>query len=408
MNPYEVDIVSQLLKKYYKRKAGSEDGTIKRRIDLSPSKVLKDYAQFIVSISEKEKVDQAITHLKSLDFITVKYLKYSSDVEKIILNIDAIHALEDYALTHLAITPRSFLANELRQIISIYKGKSELVDYYIQSLNQSIASGIDLDITKEKDILRALLFLSNNYEAIYIREASLLIYGDSKYLETNRKAQLNQILKRYIESKSIGIDDEEENLLERFNIIDINQEICIKGNCTITLSNGNCIDLSGLSGGLSLSNKDIDLIQTIKINNHSLMTVENKTSFLRLDKQSCMIYLGGFATKAQIAFLKKIHQNNPLLTYYHFGDIDAGGFWIHKKLCEQTGINFNLFSMSENELKDSRYQAYCLPLTANDISRLNRLKDDYHYRQCIDYMLKNNVKLEQEIISYHLMKQKSN
>ena len=42
--------------------------------------------------------------------------------------------------------------------------------------------------------------------------------------------------------------------------------------------------------------------------------------------------------------------SNRNASYLHFGDIDAGGFWIHHNLCEITGVNFELFSMSADEL----------------------------------------------------------
>lgn len=117
-----------------------------------------------------------------------------------------------------------------------------------------------------------------------------------------------------------------------------------------------------------------------------------------------MIYLGGFATKPQIAFIKKLISANPDKEYLHFGDIDAGGFWIHKKLCEQTNHFFGLFHMSENDLKNTNY-SYCLKgLSENDVKRLNSLKTINEYSDCITYMIKFNKKLEQEIVSYNLKK----
>ena len=57
------------------------------------------------------------------------------------------------------------------------------------------------------------------------------------------------------------------------------------------------------------------------------MTIENKTSFQRLrNGKFAMMYLGGFANRDQIEFLKKVISDNPNIKYYHFGDIDIGGF----------------------------------------------------------------------------------
>ena len=200
------------------------------------------------------------------------------------------------------------------------------------------------------------------------------------------------------------IDEErfdDENLLKRFNIYDTEQEICLKGPMTIEMY-GKEIDVECFSGGVSFSIQDIEKVSFISVRCEEVMTIENKTSFLRMNHPYCYMYLGGFATKAQIAFIKKLFKDNPDKIYSHFGDIDAGGFWIHKKLCEQTGINFQLFHMNKNDLRNPTYSNCLQPLTEQDQKRLCTLKEDLIYGECIHYMLDHNVKLEQEIISLNI------
>lgn len=51
-----------------------------------------------------------------------------------------------------------------------------------------------------------------------------------------------------------------------------------------------------------------------------------------------------------------------------------------------------------------RYKNYTKELTKEDIKRLNYLKEHplmYKYLDVIDYMLKYNIKLEQENINYN-------
>ncbi|WP_290155463.1 Wadjet anti-phage system protein JetD domain-containing protein, partial [uncultured Dubosiella sp.] len=198
-------------------------------------------------------------------------------------------------------------------------------------------------------------------------EASMLIFGDSKYFENKRKFQVNGVLSQYLSF----IDEErfdDENLLKRFNIYDTEQEICLKGPMTIEMY-GKEIDVECFSGGVSFSIQDIEKVSFISVRCEEVMTIENKTSFLRMNHPYCYMYLGGFATKAQIAFIKKLFKDNPDKIYSHFGDIDAGGFWIHKKLCEQTGINFQLFHMNKNDLRNPTYSNCLQPLTEQDQKR---------------------------------------
>ena len=398
MNKYEIKIVNALLKKYYKRKAIHKDAEINRRIDLPATKILKDYSDYNVNLNEKELVNKAIISLEEYGFITVSKLKLSEDFEKIYLCVDNVESLEEYAAKNLDIIPRSFAVDELKSIIKKYRNKGEIVNYYIDELENTIQNrSIRLDVMKEEDILKIITFLENNKEFLYIREVSMLIFGDSKYLENYRKTQVYSILYSYYVKNGEDVF-REENLLERFNVYDIDQEICIKGPVLIGFEN-KTIDIDGLTGGVSFSIKDIDKIKRIVVNSDRVMTIENKTSFLRMNQGDCYIYLGGFATKPQVTFIKKLIENNPDKRYLHFGDIDAGGFWIHKKLCEQTNMKFDLFCMDKKTLQNDNYKDYVKSLTENDVVRLTNLKDNSEYQECIEWILKNNFKLEQEIVS---------
>ncbi len=403
MNEYEVKIVNALLKKYYRRKVMHKDAKVNRRIDLTINKILKNYSDYNVDLEKKEHVNKAIESLENRSYIVSLKLKFSEDYEKIYLNLDNINKLEEYAANELGITPRTFAVDELKEIIKKYRSKGIVTDYYINSLEETINNrSTQIDVDKEKDILKTLSFLEDNNEFLYIREASVLIFSDSKYLENKRKSQVKSILANYY--TSVGEDIfEEENLFERFNIYDTDQDICVKGPVIIEFEN-KTIDIDGLSGGVSFSIKDIDKIKSIIVNADKVMTIENKTSFLRMNNNDCYIYLGGFASKPQIAFIKKLISDNPDKEYLHFGDIDAGGFWIHRKLCDQTNQFFDLYHMSENDLKNTDYSLYLKNLSENDIKRLNSLKTINEYSDCINYMIKFNKKLEQEIVSYNLNK----
>lgn len=403
MNEYEVKIVNALLKKYYRRKVMHKDAKVNRRIDLTINKILKNYSDYNVDLEKKEHVNKAIESLENRSYIVSLKLKFSEDYEKIYLNLDNINKLEEYAANELGITPRTFAVDELKEIIKEYRSKGIVTDYYINSLEETINNrSTQIDVDKEKDILKTLSFLEDNNEFLYIREASVLIFSDSKYLENKRKSQVKSILANYY--TSVGEDIfEEENLFERFNIYDTDQDICVKGPVIIEFEN-KTIDIDGLSGGVSFSIKDMDKIKSIIVNADKVMTIENKTSFLRMNNNDCYIYLGGFASKPQIAFIKKLISDNPDKEYLHFGDIDAGGFWIHRKLCDQTNQFFDLYHMSENDLKNTDYSLYLKNLSENDIKRLNSLKTINEYSDCINYMIKFNKKLEQEIVSYNLNK----
>lgn len=182
------------------------------------------------------------------------------------------------------------------------------------------------------------------------------------------------------------------------------QEIFLKGNWKIEWEQ-DALDISKFQGGIAIASGDVQGIKNIRVNTESVLTIENKTSFQRSkDGKFAMMYLGGFANRHQIEFLKKVISDNPNVRYCHFEDIDIGGFLIHKHLCRETSKKFEMYCMGIQQLCDIRFSHCLRELTDNDIGRLNSLMSDVSYIEVLKYMKEHNVKLEQEIVSYYLSK----
>jgi hypothetical protein len=261
---------------------------------------------------------------------------------------------------------------------------------------------IPKNIDELNDILKAIAFVENNQEDLYIREVSMKVYGDSKYFEETTLDSVCKMLRMHL-NKTLKDDELLDEILLDYHIAKGPQKICIKGKVIIYIS-GIAIDISGFSEGIEFSADDLVNIQSIKLSVPKFMTIENRTSYLRYHKDDvATFYLGGYANRHQREFIKKVYADNTDACYMHFGDIDAGGLWIHHHLCEVTGVNFELFSMSSNELKNKEYESCRHELTDNDRTRLQELKDIKIYEEVVGYMLDNNVKLEQEVVSLCLM-----
>ena len=179
------------------------------------------------------------------------------------------------------------------------------------------------------------------------------------------------------------------------------QRIALKGNIILQID-GKEIDISVFKAGLEIFIDDIKSIEKIFVRDNVFITIENYTSWCRFNKiDAAAMYLGGYANRYQRDLLKKVYADNLYLSFKHFGDIDAGGFYIYNDLCRKTGIEFTTYKMSVNELQDKRYRKSLKALTENDKVRLQTLIVDVNFKDVIAYMLKNNVKLEQEIISFY-------
>ena len=115
-------------------------------------------------------------------------------------------------------------------------------------------------------------------------------------------------------------------------------------------------------------------------------------------KNYFVIYLAGYHNIAKQSLIKLIASQNDVKEWYHFGDIDPDGFLILENLKKKTGINFKPVYMSINELK--KYEKYTKKLEDNDTTKAQGLINKGLYVDIMEYMLKNNVKLEQEIVSW--------
>ena len=125
------------------------------------------------------------------------------------------------------------------------------------------------------------------------------------------------------------------------------------------------------------------------------MTIENLTSFNRIkESETFFIFLSGYHNSVKQKFLEKIYQQNSNKEYYHFGDLDPDGFFILENLQKKTHIDFKPYKMGIEELK--KYSDFSKTLVENDITKANSLIEKGKFVKIMNYMLENNIKLEQE------------
>lgn len=260
--------------------------------------------------------------------------------------------------------------------------------------HQSVKEYITLeDATEMNRFLRACVFVEQNKEPCYIREFSIKHFQDSKYFEQieNRIARVfRQFSEEYAEMDTL-------ELLAEYGIYRTPNYVYFKGNVEISVEK-EMIDLSLLKQGIGISGEDMAQIHFSNLSRiQKVITIENLTSFFRYhEENSLLIYLGGYHNRIRRDLLKMIYAVIPDVQYYHFGDIDAGGFSILLNLRKKTGIPFLSYRMDLDTLK--QYLKYGKSLTESDRKRLERLHGEREFREVIDFMLKENIKLEQECI----------
>lgn len=403
---YEEKILTYLVDNYRKSKKDSGDNKTNRRTQVKPEKLYKKYNANDGDFEEISKFNQAAERLSKLGFIRSVKETFGTQIQCIFLVDECIQEAEQYLAEKCGYVSKDMQIEKLRKLVDKYKNASPICEKECARLLESIAERkVPKNIDELDDVLKAIAFIENNQEELYMREMSMKMYGDSKYFENVSLQPVCSMLRKY--SKQNLRDGELlDEILLIYRITREPQKLCIKGKAIINIG-GTEVDISGFSEGIEFQASELKNIKSVKLMVPYFMTIENRTSYLRYAKDDAVVfYLGGYANRYQRDFIRAVYMSNSDANYLHFGDIDAGGFWIHHNLCEITGVNFELFSMSADELGNREFATCLHKLTDNDIIRLQELKKIDAYGDVVQYMLCNNVKLEQEIVSLALMKSK--
>ena len=423
---YVREILDQLMKKYQNRAPRREGMKSQRRVMLKPSALYRHYADNNADISVKQEIHEAVDKLLDLGMVTADYLKFSTDIEKICLCEEKAEEIYRYLEEEYGDIPQGRLRQQAESLLEKYgvgenssgiRGCAGEISGRIDETSGTEAGSLvtlyicDVRLMLEKPgycpdperigaNLKMLRFMEENREKLYVKEASMLVYGDSKWFEEHNYDEICSIVRQ-----ALGMPQEEDErndaVLVRFGIYPTEQEIFIKGDWILEWKD-HVVRTAGMKGGIAVLSGDIQDLVKIRVGSPRLMTVENKTSYQRMQPEgTALVYLGGFAVRYQVRFLEKVLHDNPELECLHFGDIDVGGFLIHRHLCRAVSARFNLYRMGIRELEDPRFKPCRKKLTENDRSRMKRLMEEEEYGEVLAYMDEHDVKLEQEIISYY-------
>ena len=399
MHNYEEKMLMTLVEQYQKSKKDSGTGVINRRTQIKPTKLYVGYYRNDGDLDDINGINETAERLQEKGFLTYEMKGFSNEIATIYLVDAKVEDAEQYLAEKYGYESKHEKMKQVEGIIARYSGYSPVADLECAKLRASLDKNtVPKNYEQTEEILKALIFIERNEQLLYVREASMLIYGSSKYFEENTLDAVCGLLRKYHE-RPCEENELLDEILGEYHIVAERQKICLKGDIGL-VKNGRTIELGGFRDGVEFYADELDEIEQILVRDRRFMTVENKTSYMRCrEEETSYFYLGGYANRFQREFLKKVFADNPEIRYLHFGDIDAGGFYIHENLCKITGIPFRLWRMSVEELKDSRYAECLLKLSANDRKRLKALAEHEMYRDLVQYMMEHDVKLEQEIVS---------
>ena len=403
-------ILNVLVDKYERSATFRGESRVNQSFFLKPEAVFPKYAD------EREYdfftvLNQDIRVLRDMGYVTIS--ERNMRITKVVLCTERLQ--EIYPV--LGREPKKDVIRELSALLQEEKAfiekeypsgdLSAALLAYIEEQERRLAAGKLPEYYEEsmedyRDLWKAFRKMQEIREDVYIRDLSVKLYHDSKRLEILR-TRISGCLYRY------GDFPDRDTVMEECNVIRTPSYMMIRG--PVVLSFGEqTLDVGKLRGDIAFSTRTLKDITKISVYGRRVITVENLTSFHRDDfcPDEALLYLGGYHNSAKREFLHKLYSENKGLTYEHFGDIDAGGFYIYEHLRRKTGIPFRTRNMDAETLE--RYASYTKKLTANDIDRIKRLIAKYENGEIenperdgiienLRRMLEKGVKLEQEAVN---------
>ena len=406
---YDEKILGKLLDKYERSLLYSGKNQINRTIFITIQKsILPEY--FDESAMQYDIIHEQLEQLEDKGYIHLfwKNKKRGHILEKCELVIER----SDDAYRLLNRKPRSTKEQEVFKICQIYQGKAATLDKFLNWVkarvdsNESIRKYVDIDMPKEFERLCELIYrILGNETDCFLRQFSIKHFCDSKIAEKDIEKAAHVILDFSTEDRIYNLQTEE--ILEEYNIYKNPSWIMIKGSAVFIKRHDdkeNEINLHAFPGGIGLENRDIESIYWNSENKiEKIVTIENLTSFHQWkisEKQTMLcIYLGGYHNQVKRKFLQEIYRVYPKAEYYHFGDIDCGGFRIWKNLCVKTEIPFKTIYMDLEVY--NKYLKWGRPLTEQDRKNLRNMMEDSFFanqRELFQNILDKGIKLEQECI----------
>ncbi len=382
-------VINKLLDKYEKSKTFMGTNQVNQSFTKSISEMFSIYnddAEYDLFCD----VNEALREMENMKLVTLTYTR-GDIINKVSLNIDMIHKCYEI----VGREPKKEENQWLLEAMEKYSGNDVLDKYfYIQRSYISKNKRVEyFDGNKKEymDLLKLVSALLANEEEQFVRDFSIKLFRDSKKVE-KLEIKARALLYQY------GDFQDKDSVFEECNVLKTPTYLCIKGKGVIILGN-QTIDLSLIDGDIALSTASLKELKNVIVTGSRVVTVENLTSFHNYAAENdFVIYLGGFHNKIKRRFLVKLYESNPDKEYRHFGDIDAGGFYILEHLKAKTGINFKSMYMDKKTME--KYICQSKPLTGNDRKRIKSLlmKLTGNDKEVLEFMLEKGCKLEQEAV----------
>jgi len=409
MNRLSQKILNVLIDKYEGSSFFKDDKVPTRKIMLRfYDNGKNDFPDYDVENSEQRIViNQIVEEMSVKQLVFFDWMKGQENhfVSKVWLNFPNIAAAYQFC----GRKPKNDIVDKVCDEITIAKEnvKSLWAKNFLQDVHdnitrkRSLVSILPSDDKERTYLLKSILEIDKNDRNDFTeRVFSLKTLGDSKIFEKIVKNRLLRILRKYLDN---DIDVSDADLLKQIGIVRYPEQFEFCGNVAISFDSG-IVDFSHLPSGSTVFSTDLPLGSLIIDSSvETVLTIENRANYIDYVKNTrkpseLIIYHGGQYSPRKRTFFKEVEKAMPFnCKWYHWGDIDYGGFVMLSRLRREISPAIDSYRMGFDELQ--RYITFTQTINSSYADKLKKLGThselaDCH--DCIDFMINNMVRLEQE------------
>jgi hypothetical protein len=419
----EREILSLLLDAYERSRFFKTGETPQRRIRLRLYDSGKTtYPRYnIENVEARREINRAVMNLAEKGLVFARWMKGEENhiIAQVILNTGTTDKADTAAAyAFLGRKPKNTLADEISAEVSAALAgvESSWIRRFMEdcrerlSQNRALTGGKSIgrlppDDGERENLLRALRFIDarRDKEELLERVFSVRCFGNSKTFEFSVKKRLLEIIRHYADCED---DSTDEDILAFAGIVRYPERFEFRGPLTLYFDDGGSLDFSPLRHGASLSSLDFSR-GTLRLPDRldRVLSIENKANYTSYIRQTpgnteLVLYHGGQFSPSRGAFFRAVAAAMPEgSAWYHFGDIDYGGFSMLARLRREIRPDIQPYRMDEREL--ARYAALTQPVPPSYAAKLQNLSAHGELADCLpclSYMIQNRVRLEQEAL----------
>jgi hypothetical protein len=406
---YQKQLISDLLDKYERSSFFREGKQPTRRIMLKLYDGGKtDFPKYDIEQAEKRTlINLAVFSLSEIKIVSYQWMKGEEDhiIAKVWLDYENITSAYDFIGRKPKGDEIDAICLELLDALDIVH--SEWAKHFFNdayeaiSQKRSIGNRLPSEESERSDLIRAIRFIDQMGDIeILERVFSLQCFGDSKRFEKVIRPRLVSVLSRYLDSAD---DSTDEVLLRQIGITKNPEQFDFCGSVSIVFDSG-AVDFSHLRYGGSINTDDLQRGHLgISPQIDRVLSIENRANYIEYiykqrSENELVVFHGGQFGPAKRKFLQAIATAMSAGSeWYHWGDIDYGGFSMLARLRREIKRDVLPYRMDKKELEQySLLTAAVQPQYIEKLCSLRQRDELGDCLSCIEYMIENRVKLEQE------------